>query len=116
MHVKLSMSNTRETKTKLNTLPQRRENFFPQRRECPKKLTGEQHIYLQVGDKVFHKRFKSWGCGIVTEALASDVPGGLCYVRIQFQDGKKRVFDNSLNSSCCCYYAGITLLNRIELE
>ena len=81
-----------------------------------KKASAEQHIYLRVGDKVFHKRFRSWGCGIVIEARASAVPGGLCYVRIQFQDGKKRVFDNCLDSSCCCYYAGITLLNRIGLD
>ena len=52
---------------------------------------------------------------MVIETWTSDLPGGLCYVRILFQDGKKRVFDNSLDSACCCYYAGVTLLNRIEL-
>jgi len=90
----------------------------PQKRaEGPstKRLAGGKHTYLQVGDKVFHKKFKAWGCGIVIEAWASDVPGGLCFARIQFQDGKKRVFDNSFDSSCCCYRAGITLLNRIEI-
>ena len=103
-------------KTRDTLLPQRRDSLFPKKVEPQKKVAVERHIYLQVGDKVFHKRFRSWGCGIVTEALASAVPGGLCYVRIQFQDGKKRVFDNSLDSSCCCYYAGVTLLNRIGLE
>jgi len=110
------MNNARQMKTKLTNLPQIRNNLFPATEEGPKKSAVEKHTYLQVGDKVFHRRFRSWGCGIVMEARASDVPGGLCYVRIQFQDGKKRVFDNCLDSSCCCYYAGITLLNRIALE
>jgi len=52
---------------------------------------------------------------MVLEVWASEVPGGRCYVRIVFQDGKSRVFDNSFDSACCCYYAGITLLNRIEV-
>ena len=110
------MNNIRDTKPRPTNLPQRRDHLFPQPGEAPRKSAAEKHIYLKVGDKVFHKRFRSWGCGIVTEARASDVPGGLCYVRIQFQDGKKRVFDNCLDSSCCCYYAGVTLLNRIALE
>jgi hypothetical protein len=110
------MNDTVGMKTKLTNLPQRRDPLFPQPGESLKKSVAEKHIYLRVGDKVFHKRFRSWGCGIVMEARASDVPGGLCYVRIQFQDGKKRVFDNCLDSSCCCYYAGIALLNRIALE
>jgi len=94
----------------MKNLPQRRTEF-----SLPKKKGDEKHTYLRVGDRVFHKRFKSWGGGIVTETWASELPGGMCYVRILFQDGKKRVFDNSYDSTCCCYYAGITLLNRIEL-
>lgn len=110
------MNNIHETKSKLLNLPQKRNTLLPARGEAPGRVATEKHIYLQVGDKVFHRRFRLWGCGVVTEARASDVPGGLCYVRIEFQDGKKRVFDNCLDSSCCCYYAGITLLNRIALE
>ncbi len=110
------MNSIENAKTKLANLPQRRDEFLARREKPSQKSSVEQHIYLQVGDKVFHKRFRSWGLGIVIEARASDVPGGLCYVRIQFQDGKRRVFDNSLDSSCCCYYAGVTLLNRIGLE
>jgi len=79
------------------------------------KQKSEKHTYLRVGDKVFHKKFKSWGGGIVIETWVSDLPGGMCYVRILFQDGKKRVFDNSFDSACCCYYTGITLLNRVEI-
>lgn len=79
------------------------------------KPTPHGHIYLRVGDKVFHKKFKSWGGGMVIETWTSDLPGGRCFVRILFQDGKQRIFDNNFDSACCCYYAGITLLNRIEL-
>jgi hypothetical protein len=75
----------------------------------------EKHTYLRVGDKVFHKKFKSWGGGIVIETRSSDLPGGMCFAKILFQDGKQRVFDNSYDSACCCYYTGITLLNRVEL-
>ncbi len=89
---------------------------FPQKESGPRqKRTVETHTYLRVGDRVCHKNFRSWGCGVVVEAWTSEVPGGLCFARVQFQDGKKRVFDNSYDSSCCCYYAGVVLLNRIEL-
>jgi hypothetical protein len=94
----------------LNKLPQKWEGKSPKQPARVKK-----HTYLQVGDKVFHKKFKAWGGGVVIETWASDLPGGSCFVRILFQDGKKRVFDNSLDSACCCYHAGITLLNRVEL-
>ena len=92
-------------------------NLPQKRKEAPsdKKLRNEKHTYLRVGDKVFHKKFKSWGGGMVIETKSSELPGGMCFVRILFQDGKQRVFDNSFDSACCCYYAGITLLNRIEL-
>lgn len=80
-----------------------------------RKRKAGPHTYLQVGDKVYHKKFKSWGGGIVVETWSSNLPGGMCYVRILFQDGKQRVFDNSFESACCCYYTGITLINRIEL-
>jgi hypothetical protein len=69
-------------------------------------------IYLHVGDKVFHSRFTSWGLGMVVEEWRSEVPGGLCLVRIEFQDGKKRVFDNGFGSRSCCYYSGLTLLDH----
>ena len=81
----------------------------------PKKKIREKNTYLRVGDKVYHKNFRSWGGGLVIETWSSELPGGMCYVQILFQDGKKRIFDNSLESTCCCCYAGITLLNRTEL-
>ena len=99
----------REEKVK-KLLPQRYT-----RGSSEKKSKVERHTYLQVGDKVYHKKFKSWGGGLVIETWSSDLPGGPSYVRILFQDGKKRVFDNSFDSTCCCYHAGITLLNRMAL-
>ena len=104
------MGEKKEVLSPMRNLPQKRIETSPTRK--PK---SEKHTYLRVGDKVFHKKFKSWGGGIVIETWSSNLPGGLCYVRILFQDGKKRVFDNSFDSACCCYHAGITLLNRIAL-
>ena len=97
------------------SFPVLRNNLPERKRDLRQSKRAVQHTYLQVGDKVFHKKFHSWGCGMVLEARASEVPGGLCYVRILFQDGKSRVFDNNFDSDCCCYYAGITLLNRVEV-
>ncbi|OGQ07710.1 MAG: hypothetical protein A2026_02910 [Deltaproteobacteria bacterium RBG_19FT_COMBO_46_12] len=94
----------------MKSLPQKRNEG-----SSTKKPARERRTYLRVGDKVFHKKFKSWGGGMAIETWASDLPGGICFVRILFQDGKQRVFDNSFDSACCCCYAGITLLNRIEL-
>lgn len=70
-------------------------------------------LYLQVGDKVYHKKHARWGMGIVIEERRSEVPGGFCYVRIDFQDGKIRVFDNNFKSATCCYYAGV---EKIEID
>jgi hypothetical protein len=64
-------------------------------------------LFLHVGDRVYHKNYLRWGEGVVVEERASELPGGFCYVRIDFQDGKVRVFDNNYKSECCCYYAGI---------
>ena len=92
--------------------------YLPQKRSegsVTKRQRKDNHTYLRVGDKVFHKKFKSWGGGIVIETRSSELPGGMCYARILFQDGKQRVFDNSFESACCCYHTGITLINRVEL-
>ncbi len=76
-------------------------------------MVAEYSLYLQVGDRVYHKGFTRWGMGTVVEERRSELPGGFCYVRIDFQDGKVRVFDNNFRSVTCCYYAGIV---RIETE
>ncbi len=94
----------------MKNLPQERKEIT-----SATKLKSARHTYLRVGDKVFHKKFKSWGGGIVIETWSSDLPGGMCFARILFRDGKQRVFDNNFDSICCCYHTGITLINRIEL-
>ena len=94
----------------MKNLPQKRSEISPTKR--PK---SGKHTYLRVGDKVFHKKFKSWGGGIVLETWSSDLPGGTCFARILFQDGKQRVFDNNFDSVCCCCHTGITLINRVEI-
>jgi hypothetical protein len=104
------MGKKKEDSPSMKSLPQKREEIA-----SAKKLKSERHTYLRVGDKVFHKRYKSWGGGIVVETWSSELPGGMCFVRILFQDGKQRVFDNNFDSPCCCYYTGIAVLNRIAL-
>jgi hypothetical protein len=76
-------------------------------------MERDRFLYLKVGDRVYHKKFIRWGMGIVSEERMSDVPGGFCYVRINFQDGKVRVFDNNLRSGNCCYYSGI---EKMDME
>jgi len=68
-----------------------------------------KRLYLKVGDKVNHLAYSAWGMGEVVEEQHSDLPGGFCFVRIAFQDGKERSFINDLDSATCCYYAGIRL-------
>jgi hypothetical protein len=70
-------------------------------------MIREYSLYLEVGDKVYHKHYKRWGIGVVVEERRSELPGGFCYVRVEFQDGNLRVFDNNFRSENCCYYAGI---------
>lgn len=76
-------------------------------------MDNDYVLYLQVGDRVYHKKHARWGMGIVIEERRSQVPGGFCYVRIDFQDGKVRVFDNNFKSASCCYYAGV---EKIEID
>lgn len=75
-------------------------------------MEREHSLYLEVGDRVYHKKFVRWGMGTVIEERRSSVPGGFCYVRINFQDGKIRVFDNNFGSVNCCYYAGIEKMDK----
>jgi hypothetical protein len=74
-----------------------------------------RRLFLHVGDRVFHRQFKAWGRGVVMETCSSELSGGTCLVRIRVQDGKVRIFDNSLDSGNCCSRAGIALIDRVEL-
>ena len=66
-------------------------------------------LYLKVGDVVEHLHYSRWGDGKVIEEKHSSLPGGICIVRILFQDGIERSFINDLDHECCCYYAGLRL-------
>jgi hypothetical protein len=71
------------------------------------KEVDRKRLFLRVGDEVCHNSYDQWGIGVVVEVMTSSVPGGTCLVRVRFQDGKLRVFDNDLDSERCCYYFGM---------
>ncbi|MGH8006820.1 MAG: DUF3553 domain-containing protein [Candidatus Binatia bacterium] len=66
-----------------------------------------QRLYLRLGDKVAHLNHGEWGEGVVVEEMTSVRIGGTCLVRILFEDGQQRTFNNDLDSDMCCYYFGI---------
>lgn len=70
-------------------------------------LVNGKRLFLRVGDEVSHNGYQEWGIGVVVEIMTSSVPGGTCLARIRFQDGHLRVFNNDLDSECCCYYFGM---------
>jgi len=45
--------------------------------------------------------------GAVVEEMTSTIDGGTCLVRILFEDGSQRTFNNDLDSETCCYFFGI---------
>jgi hypothetical protein len=66
-----------------------------------------KRLYLRLGDKVFHANYSQWGEGVVVEVMTSVLIGGTCLVRILFEGGQQRTFNNDLDSEICCYYFGI---------
>ena len=70
-------------------------------------LRERKRLFLGVGDEVTHVRYEEWGIGVVMECMTSSVPGGTCLVRIRFQDGQLRCFNNDLDNDTCCYYFGM---------
>ena len=70
----------------------------------------KQRLYLKVGDVVRHSNYTSWGEGEVVEEKHSTLPGGICLVRVQFEDGIDRTFINDLDNGSCCYYTGVKLI------
>jgi hypothetical protein len=67
-------------------------------------------LYLKLGDIVRHLHYSRWGDGKVIEEKHSTLPGGICLVRVLFEDGMERSFINNLDHECCCYYAGIRVI------
>jgi hypothetical protein len=70
-------------------------------------LDSDKRLYLRLGDKVSHRDYLQWGQGVVVEEMTSRLPGGTCLVRIKFQDGRQRTFNNDLDNQSCCYYFGV---------
>jgi hypothetical protein len=70
-------------------------------------VESNHRLYLRLGDKVFHANYGQWGGGVVVEEMTSVLVGGTCLVRILFEDGQQRTFNNDLDSDMCCYYFGV---------
>jgi hypothetical protein len=64
-------------------------------------------IYLRLGDRVYHDVHQEWGLGAVVEEMTSTVEGGTCLVRVLFDDGIQRTFNNDLDHEMCCYFMGL---------
>ncbi len=64
-------------------------------------------LYLRLGDQVYHNDREEWGMGAVVEEMTSTVEGGTCLVRVLFEDGVQRTFNNDLDSDGCCYFMGL---------
>jgi hypothetical protein len=78
-----------------------------QRRRDKSIANDGKRLYLRVGDEVNHLRYEEWGIGVVMEVMTSSIPGGTCLVRVRFQDGQLRCFNNDLDNEACCYYFGV---------
>ena len=70
-------------------------------------MQEKARLYLRLGDRVAHLNYEEWGVGVVVEEMTSVLIGGTCLVRIMFEDGQQRTFNNDLDSDICCYYFGI---------
>lgn len=70
-------------------------------------LDAEKRLFLRLGDRVHHDSCEGWGLGVVVEVMTSIVPGGTCLVRILFEDGQQRTFNNDMDSELCCCYLGL---------
>lgn len=64
-------------------------------------------LYLRLGDRCYHYDREEWGLGAVVEEMTSTIEGGTCLVRILFDDGVQRTFNNDLDSDMCCYFMGL---------
>ncbi len=52
--------------------------------------------------------------GAVVEEMTSTIDGGTCLVRILFEDGIQRTFNNDLDSDMCCSVFGIHRNHNLE--
>ena len=73
-----------------------------------------KRIYLRLGDRVTHLRYEEWGEGAVVEERTSIVPGGTCLVRLLWEDGQQRTFNNDLDHEQCCYFFGVRKIQSFD--
>ncbi len=76
--------------------------------------TNGFRLYLRLDDVVTHRDYRQWGEGRVVEEMTSTVPGGTCLVRVQFQDGRLRTFNNDLDHEQCCYFFGVRKIRSFD--
>ena len=72
-------------------------------RKCMRRV----RLYLRLGDRCFHGDRGEWGYGAVVEEMTSTIEGGTCLVRVLFDDGVQRTFNNDLDHEMCCYFMGL---------
>jgi hypothetical protein len=77
-------------------------------------LDAEKRLFLRLGDRVHHADYEAWGIGAVVEVMTSIVPGGTCLVRILFEDGQQRTFNNDMDNELCCCFFGIRKAWRLD--
>ena len=73
-------------------------------------------IYLRLGDRVYHDSYSQWGLGAVVEVMTSTIAGGTCLVRVLFDDGLQRTFNNDLDHEMCCYKMGLKRENSFDWD
>jgi hypothetical protein len=73
-----------------------------------------KRLYLRLGDRVTHLRYEEWGEGAVVEERTSVVPGGTCLVRLLWEDGQQRTFNNDLDHEQCCYFFGVRKIRSFD--
>ena len=71
------------------------------------KSVDEKRLYLHLGDRVYSDSHEEWGVGAVVEEMTSTIVGGTCLVRVLFEDGHQRTFNNDLDHEMCCYFLGV---------
>lgn len=73
-----------------------------------------KRLFLRLGDRVTHLRYEEWGEGAVVEERTSIVPGGTCLVRLLWEDGQQRTFNNDLDHEQCCYFFGVRKIRSFD--
>jgi hypothetical protein len=73
-------------------------------------------LYLRLGDRCYHVSREEWGMGSVVEEMTSTIEGGTCLIRVLFEDGFQRTFNNDLDSDMCCYIMGLRREARFDWD